>query len=86
MSGASETRRLRIVVSAIEPHIENDVAGRMRAHLIRCCVKEGADMLPPVRIRDRLELYEKCAPVIDPCPAESAVEVAQRHRSLIRRF
>src|SRR5260370_28495595 len=72
-----ETSRLRIVASGIESHIENDVAGRMRAHLIRRGAEEVADVLL-VRIRDRLELYEKCATVIDPSPAESAVEVAQR--------
>src|SRR5450432_753167 len=72
-----KTSHLRIVASGIESHIENDVARRMRAHLIRRGAEEVADRLR-VRIRDRLELDEKGATVIDPCPAESAVEVAQR--------
>src|SRR6185437_13118189 len=65
----------RIVASAIESHVENDVAGRMRAHLVRRGAEEVADRLIAY-IRDRLELYEKRATVVDPRPAEAAVEVA----------
>src|SRR5450755_1540570 len=37
-----ETSHLRIVASGIESQIENDVAGLMRAHLIRCGTEEVA--------------------------------------------
>ena len=42
---ACETSRPRVVASTIESHIENDVAGTVRAHLIRRSVEEVADSL-----------------------------------------
>jgi hypothetical protein len=55
--GRCKTSRFCVVASSIESQIENDVAGRMRAHLILRVAEEGADTLL-VRIGDRLELYE----------------------------
>src|SRR4029077_3193823 len=57
-----ETSHLRIIAAGIESQVKNDVAGPMRAHLIRGGAEKVADMLR-IRIRDRLELYEKCATV-----------------------